>query len=183
MLSAKTEITGAEQMLEGIINHVPVVYAYNNYDTEFKSYSDGTAFQNDLSQQIYGDRTPDYSFEFYWIRELATAQSQQDILIDRLNKPIWTLKVKDISGINLFLELGDIIQYSALSYYSPTGDELINQYFLIIGFDLSLDDFLINWTLVDTRSYRIWSDICLADGTYYADGTYSAGDNKDLTIY
>jgi hypothetical protein len=180
MTTTKTEIYDAAQMLDGIVNHFPVSYAYDYYNKEFRSYTDDSAYHNLISQSTYGDRSPG-RFQFYWIRELATVNSQQDVLVDRLNRPIWQLKVKDISGVNLHLELGDIIQYTAENYYSAMGDEFINQYFLIIGVDLDLDTYKINWTLVDTQSYRMFS--VYADGDVYANGEYFAGDNKDITIY
>lgn len=176
----KAEVKQAKQTLDGIVNHIPGSYAYDYYRAQFRSHTDSSSLQDTISQQTYGDRNPGY-YRFYYCRDLASVQSMQDILVDKLKSPIWQIQVRDISAENLFLELGDIIQFSAQNIYEPDGAEMINQYFAIVGITLDVDSYNMQFDLIDTGNFK--TEAYLADGTYYADGSIYAGNSRDTTLY
>jgi hypothetical protein len=175
-----TEIYSANQALDSVANAMPASFAYDYYNKEYRHHTDVSTFHDELSQQVYGVRSPT-PYQFKWVRDLATVQSMQDILVDRLGRPIWQLKIKDISGFNLFVELGDIVQFSARGYYEADGVELINQFFVVHGFNLDLDTLKVEWYVIDTKNCKTIPK--LADGTYYADGSITAGNDRDSNIY
>jgi hypothetical protein len=181
---ANTHMASAEQSLDNIINQCPCSYGYDYVqDNDFKHHTDDMAHVDAQSQSDYGVRTPSEPYKFYWCRDLTNVQAVQDIIVSKFKNPLWDPVVfEEYPAENVHVDIGDLIIASMERLYDRNGESYKNHLWKVLS--VSPDDPAgkIRYTVQDTGRY-LYGTQAIADGTYTADGTISAGSARDMTDY
>lgn len=178
-----TEFISAKLQRDNIVNRIPISYKYNYSRNEFSSHSDVSTESDAESISLYGERTLDAPYRFYWCRDLSSCKVVRNAILNaqKSQNKVWEIVFRDNSLKRSHVEVGDIIITSFDMIYDETGSPLINQYLKIleINYDFNKDSILFRGLntgnyLTLTRKY---------DGTwkYNSSGTY--GSERDTATY
>lgn len=178
---AESNLLSVVQKLSNVINRCPCNYRYSWVTGGFKAHTDDSAHASAISQGIYGAREPGTPYQFYWCRDLTTVQAIQDIIISKLNDPIYEIEIEDQTLRRVGCDVGDIVIFSADTLYDATEQPLLNQQWKVIGAARDFRAGTINFRALQTSYYLMVA--YLADGTYIADGSIHAGSDRDTTVY
>lgn len=157
-----------EGLQDGLINIVnqPIAYYAPDAEGDFIGFDDGESHVNILSQQIYGVRS--YDFTFDWIRSDTVIDGLLEIIAERFASPPRILNLTESSFLNCHVERGDYVLAGYNALRDEQGEALKNQIWRVMEIEKNLDAFTIHYLLQDTESF--WPD----DPIIY-DGTYSVG--------
>lgn len=174
-------VIDARQRLVNIINQCPVHYAYNYAEGEFKKETNTAAHADAISQGVHGVREPNEPMQLYWCRNITDAQAMQDIIVGKFKDPIYEIEIEDSSLKRLHLDVGDMFVHSVDSLYGKDGNSLGNNYWRTISVRPDFSKAKINFRALQTPYYLTLA--YLADGTYLANGSILAGNNRDTVVY
>ena len=174
-------LTDTKIKRDNIINQCPCNYAYDYVTGEFRSHTDASAHTDASSQGVFGIRTPNTPYQFYWCRDLTSVQLVQDYIVAKLKDPIYEIEITAITQKQVGLDIGDYFAYSIDSLYGQDGIQLLNQYWKTISVRPDYAKNKIVFRALQTAFYITIA--YLADGTYDADGSILAGNNRDSTVY
>jgi len=122
------------------------------------------------------------TYRFYWCRDLTTVRTIQAIIVAKLKNPLWVVCIEDLSLRNIHVDIGDLIIATIDRLYDRNGNQYINQIWKVTGVEPDLKRKVIAYTLEDTGKY-LYAMTYIADGTHYADGSITAGSERDTTDY
>lgn len=174
-------LVDARQRLVNIINQAPAHYAYSYAAMEFKSQTNDSAHADAASQGIYGVREPNTPLQFYWCRDLTSVQAMQDIIVAKFKHPIYEIEIETPDQKHLQIDVGDSFIHSIPDLYDREARQLINQYWRCIGVRPDYQRGAINFRALETNYFLTVA--YLADGTYLADGSINAGNDRDQTVF
>ena len=180
MQSADVDFESAVQRFENLINQCPASYGYDYAKGEFKYSTDTEAHADAISQSIYGIRKPAEPYPFYWCRDLTSIQAIQDIIVAKFKDPVWEIEVSDNTLKRMDSDVGRLVAYSAKNLFGADGVALLNHVWRILSYKPDFVNAKIAFKLLQTAYY--WMLAYLADGTYKADGSILAGNNRDVTM-
>lgn len=174
-------ISSARQTLENVINRCPCSYAYDYVlDNSFKLHTDDSADSDVVSTAIYGERTPTEPYRFYWCRHLTTVSAVQAIIVTKFKNPLWQVEMTDSSMKRLQMDVGDYFSATVDCVYDSSGP-LYNHTWRIVGVQPDLSSGQIKFAVHDAGTFV--PVLHYADGSVYADGSYTAGNDRDTTLY
>ena len=176
-----TYLVEARQRLVNIINQCPAHYAYSYARGEFRSETNDSAHADAASQGIYGVREPNTPYQFYWCRDLANVQKIQDIIVAKFKHPVYEIEIADITMKHPQIDAGDVFVYSLDSLYDRSGFQLLNHFWRCISAAPDFQRGKINFRALQTNFYLVFA--YLADGSHLADGSITAGNERDVTAY
>jgi len=174
-------LTDAKIKKANIINQCPCNYAYNYTTFEFRSHTDDAAHIDAISQDLFGVRTPNTPYKFYWCRDLTSVQTVQDLIVAKLKDPIYEIEVTDTTLKRAAVDIGDVVAYSADSLYGQDGIQLLNQFWKILS--VRPNDAKNNITFRALQTPYFLSIAYLLDGSWILDGSVKLGGQRDLTTY
>lgn len=167
--------------LENIINQCPCDYAYDYAAGAFKSHSDSSAHADSASQEIFGVRAPAEPYPFYWCRDLTSVQAVQDVIVAKLKDPLYEIEITDATVKRIGLDIGDHVAFSAENLYNDRGLQLLNNFWKVISVKPNYSRNNIVFRAIQTGIYMTIA--YLADGSYEADGSILAGNNRETITY
>ena len=173
-------LMSVEQEKISLVNQIPASYAYNYNMIEFNSHTDDTTYADLVSQSIYGVSTTT-NYWFRWCRDTTSVNVMQDIITSLYGRPKYQIIIEDLSLKRIHADVGDYLTVSIDEVFDDFGRAYINQFMKIVSVQPDLQKQTIVFRLVDTDSFLYVAYI--ADGTYLADGSITAGANRDLTEY
>ena len=174
-------LTDAKLRRDNIINQCPCSYAYDYIAGEFRSHTDETAHADAISQGVFGIRTPNTPYQFYWCRDLTSVQKVQSFVVEKLKNPIYEVELTAVTLKQIGVDIGDFIIYSEETLYKPNGTQLLNEYWKIISVK---PDYAKNKVIFRAlQSSHCTTEAFLADGSYLADGSITAGNNRVPIVY
>lgn len=174
-------LTDAKIRRDNIINQCPCSYSYNYTLGEFKSHTDDTAHADAISQGVFGIRSPNTPYQFYWCRDLASVQKVQDYIVAKLKNPLYEVEIAAATLKQVGVDIGDFIAFSADRLYGSKGIQLLNECWKVISVKPDYPKNKIIFRALQTGHHIVTA--YLADGSYLAGGSIMAGNNRDLTIY
>jgi len=176
------DFKSASMSLDNLINRCPASYAYD-YATgnEFKNHSDGVTTASSASEHIYGVREPTLPYKFYWCRDAASVAVMQQIIVDKLAYPLWTIEFDDITMKRLDSDVGKLIAYSVDRLYDKDMNAMLNTLWKVISYNPDIQRGSIGFRAIETGFYLTHAYI--ANGDWIADGSIKAGNNRDVTNY
>ena len=173
-----SDMLEARQRLDNIVNQIPSNYAYSYSDARFTGFTDTVS--DATSQTIFGVRKPETPFPFFWCRDLTSVQTVQAIIVAKYKDPIYEIAVKDFTMKRLAVDVGDFFVYSAEWLYGSDGLQLNNNIWRCIGVRPDFQTGRIIFRGEQTRTRLMLAYI--ADGTYIADGSITAGNEVAPTL-
>lgn len=182
------ETSEATWTLGTIVNQCAVSYSRNNYDIalqqRFQDTDDGAATLHAASQQLYGARGPgltEAALEWPWVRETASVQAAQSVIVKRLGMPRARIRVSSPSFRLVHLDVGDHVLFSWPRLFDEYQRPIVNQIGLIEEIAVDGDEPRVDLTIRDTGNYL--SRAYPANGDYLSDGTIQAGSERDQRDY
>lgn len=179
--NSEAVLINATQRLANIVNRCPVNYCYSYAGVRFRSQTDDSAHADQTSQNIHGLREPDMPYQCYWCRDLTSVQKVQDIIIAKFKNPVYEIEIEDQTLKRVGIDLGDIIIHTVDSLYDENESPFYNHYWRVVGVDRQFNKGNIRFQALQTAYFLTVA--YLANGTYIADGSITAGNNKDTTAY
>lgn len=174
--------------LGAIVNRCAASYARNAYDISlqqrFQDTDDGMDTQNAASVQLYGARGPgatEAALEWPWVRDAASVQTAQSVIVSRLALPRASLRVASPSFRLAHLKVGQHVVYSWPRLFDEYRRPLVNQIGLIEEVGIDGDTPQVHLTMRDTGAYV--SRTYPANGDYTAGGSIQAGSERDRRDY
>ena len=171
----------AKQRLFNIINRCPCNYAYSYAQGEFKRETDDSGQADTKSQNIYGLRKPNTPYQFYWCRDLVSVQTVQAIIVAKFKNPLYEIEIEDQTLQRVGIDVGDIIIHTVDSLYDKTETPFYNHYWRVLGVDRDFGRGTIRFRCLQTNYYLTIAYV--ADGTHIADGSITAGADRDTTRF
>jgi hypothetical protein len=171
----------ARQRFINLINQVPAHYCYNYAAGEFRSRTNEAAHADTISQAVYGVREPVTPYQSYWCRDTASVQAVQDIIVSKFKNPVYEIEIDDLTAKRIHVDVGDCFIFSADRLYDKNGDRLMNHYWKVLSARPDFQRGRVAFRALQTNYYM--TTAFLADGTYLADGSVLAGNNRDTAEY
>lgn len=168
-----------EAKLADLVNRAPVSFAYNFAAQEFQAHFDGLATQDLKAQGLHGLAAT--TLELSWVRLAAVAHTVSQRLVGLLGRPRRIISCVENSLVNLPLEKGDAALFSLPWLRDSQGQALKNQIVRVLGLAPDLDGGTMTYTLLDSGLYKTLA--LPADGQYLADGSCTAGGDRDRNDY
>ncbi len=166
---------------EEIINRPAATYRFNFSEAEFKGFDDGTVKEDGKSVGVHGALgRPAGPFEMDWIRDLTTLQTVQGVVVSLLKDGPRVFEVSISGRADRFvgLERGDYVSLSLDFVQTAAGSPLTNQICRVLSKSYEHEAGVLTLRLYDTGFFL--TDPCPADGTCVADGSRTAGNDRDL---
>jgi hypothetical protein len=149
---SEAPLVEARMRRENLINQIRGDFAYNYLDSEFSIQSETTDCRDLVSQGVFGIREPD-PYEFPWCRDITSVKKMQDIIVSRYKDPCYEIEVQDQSLKRLYVDVGDVIAYSADSLYDKLGSPLRNQLWRVISVMPDFEKAMITFRALQTQYY------------------------------
>ncbi len=165
-----------------IINRPAATYRFNFAEGNFRGFDDGTVKQDLKSVGIHGalGRT-DGPFEMTWIRELATLQAVQGVIVSLFKNAPRVFEVAQKAETMLGVERGDYVSLS-LDFVSDPEDRsaLANQICRVLSRAYNHESGVVTWRLRDTGFFL--TDPFPLDGSVKMDGSRKLGMDRDKVL-
>lgn len=181
--SGDVEFVQAKLQRDNIVNRIPISYQYDFAKNQFSSHSDVSSEADSSSIYLYGARTLDAPYPFYWCRDLQSCKAVRDSILNtqKTQNKVWEITFRDNSLKRSHVEVGDIIALTFDMLYDEKGSPLINQYLKILDINYDFNKDSITFRALNTGYYLTRQR--KYDGSWKYDGSGTYGSERDANKY
>jgi hypothetical protein len=129
----ETNLVSANLRIADVVNQCPCNYGYSYLYGQFRHSTDDSTHADGISQGVYGVREPGTPYQFYWCRNVTVVKKIQDVIVGKFNSPLYEIEVEDSTLKRMYIDVGDVITYSADHLYDQAGNPLTDTIWRVIS--------------------------------------------------